>query len=67
LQVTVKTNPIEFFQQVRQEGSKVTWPSRNETMITTIMVLIMVVLASFFFLGVDAVLKWLVEDLIFTL
>jgi len=63
----VKTNPIEFFQQVRQEGSKVTWPSRNETMITTIMVLIMVVLASFFFLGVDAVLKWLVEDLIFTL
>jgi preprotein translocase subunit SecE len=67
LQVTVKTNPIEFFQQVRQEGSKVTWPSRNETMVTTIMVLIMVVLASFFFLGVDAVLKWLVEDLIFTL
>ena len=63
----MKTNPIEFFQQVRQEGSKVTWPSRNETMITTIMVLIMVVLASFFFLGVDAVLKWLVEDLIFTL
>jgi preprotein translocase subunit SecE len=67
LQVTVKTNPIEFLQQVRQEGSKVTWPSRNETMVTTIMVLIMVVLASFFFLGVDAVLKWLVEDLIFTL
>ncbi|HYM99871.1 MAG TPA: preprotein translocase subunit SecE [Aestuariivirgaceae bacterium] len=63
----MKTNPIEFFQQVRQEGSKVTWPSRNETMVTTIMVLIMVVLASFFFLGVDAVLKWLVEDLIFTL
>jgi preprotein translocase subunit SecE len=55
----VKTNPIEFFQQVRQEGAKVTWPTRNETVVTTIMVLIMVVLASFFFLGVDAVLKWL--------
>ena len=52
---------------MRQEGAKVTWPSRNETMVTTIMVLIMVVLASFFFLGVDAVLKWLVEDLIFKL
>ena len=63
----MKTNPIEFFQQVRQEAGKVTWPTRNETMITTIMVLIMVVLASFFFLGVDAVLKWLVEDLIFAL
>jgi preprotein translocase subunit SecE len=63
----VKTNPIEFFQQVRQEAAKVTWPSRNETMVTTIMVLIMVVLASFFFLGVDAVLKVLVEDWILTL
>ncbi|HEY7765723.1 MAG TPA: preprotein translocase subunit SecE [Aestuariivirgaceae bacterium] len=63
----MKTNPIQFFQQVRQEGAKVTWPTRNETVITTIMVLIMVVLASFFFLGVDAVLKWLVEDLIFAL
>ena len=63
----MKTNPIEFFQQVRQEAGKVTWPTRNETMITTIMVLIMVVLASFFFLGVDAVLKWLVEDLILAL
>jgi preprotein translocase subunit SecE len=63
----VKTNPIEFFQQVRQEAAKVTWPTRNETLVTTIMVLIMVVLASFFFLGVDAVLKWLVEDLIFAL
>jgi preprotein translocase subunit SecE len=63
----VKTNPIEFFQQVRQEAGKVTWPTRNETMVTTIMVLIMVVLASFFFLGVDAVLKWLVEDLILAL
>ncbi len=63
----MKTNPIQFFQQVRQEGAKVTWPTRNETVVTTIMVLIMVVLASFFFLGVDAVLKWLVEDLIFAL
>jgi preprotein translocase subunit SecE len=63
----VKTNPIEFFQQVRQEAAKVTWPTRNETVVTTIMVLIMVVLAAFFFLGVDTVLKWLVEDLIFAI
>jgi preprotein translocase subunit SecE len=64
-QAKVKTNPILFLQQVRQEASKVTWPSRNETVVTTVMVLIMVVLASFFFLGVDAVLKWLVEKVLF--
>jgi preprotein translocase subunit SecE len=63
----VKTNPILFLQQVRQEAAKVTWPSRSETVVTTVMVLIMVVLASFFFLGVDAVLKWLVEKVLFAL
>jgi preprotein translocase subunit SecE len=62
-----KTNPIEFMQQVRQEGAKVTWPTRNETVVTTIMVLIMVALASVFFLGVDAVLKWIVDGLLFSL
>jgi preprotein translocase subunit SecE len=61
-----KPNPIEFMQQVRQEGSKVTWPTRNETVITTIMVLIMVALASVFFLGVDAVLNWVVERVLFS-
>ena len=53
-----KTNPFEFLQQVRAEGSKVTWPTRKETMITTIMVFIMAVLASIFFLVVDMVLRW---------
>ena len=56
-----KTNPFEFMQQVRQETNKVTWPTRRETMITTVMVLIMVALASIFFLGVDTVLRWLVN------
>lgn len=60
-----KTNPLEFLQEVRQEAKKITWPSRRETMITTIMVLIMVVLASVFFLVVDAILKWGVEKMLF--
>ncbi|MGE3227777.1 MAG: preprotein translocase subunit SecE [Parvibaculaceae bacterium] len=60
-----KTNPLEFLQEVRQETRKITWPSRKETMITTVMVLIMVVLASVFFLVVDAVLKWGVEKMLF--
>ena len=53
-----KTNPFDFLQQVRAEGSKVTWPSRKETVITTVMVFVMVVLASVFFLIVDQVLRW---------
>ena len=60
-----KTNPLEFIQEVRQEARKITWPTRKETMITTVMVLIMVVLASVFFLVVDAVLKWGVEKMLF--
>ena len=46
----------EFFQQVRQEASKVTWPSRKETLITTAMVFVMVLFCSLFFLGVDFIL-----------
>jgi preprotein translocase subunit SecE len=60
-----KVNPVEFFQEVRQEAKKITWPSRRETMITTVMVLIMVVLASVFFLVVDMILKWGVDKLLF--
>ena len=52
-----KTNPFEFLQQVRAEGSKVTWPTRKETMITTAMVFVMVVLASVFFLLTDQVIR----------
>ncbi len=48
-----KVSPAEFVRQVRQEASKVTWPSRKETGVTTIMVFIMVTLAAIFFLLVD--------------
>ncbi|CAN5550552.1 preprotein translocase subunit SecE [soil metagenome] len=62
-----KTNPFEFIQEVRQEANKITWPSRKETMITTVMVLIMVALASVFFLVVDVILKWGVDKVLFGL
>jgi preprotein translocase subunit SecE len=48
-----KTSPIEFFQQVRQEVSRVTWPSRKETIVTTAMVFVMVFIAAVFFFVVD--------------
>jgi preprotein translocase subunit SecE len=51
-----KINLIEFSQQVRQEVSKVTWPSRKETGITTAMVFLMVFFCSIFFLAVDFLL-----------
>jgi preprotein translocase subunit SecE len=52
-----KFNPITFMQGVRQEVAKVTWPTWKEVWITTLMVLIMVALASIFFLAVDQVLS----------
>jgi preprotein translocase subunit SecE len=48
-----KTNPLEFFQQVRNEAAKVTWPSRRETLITTAMVFVFTLCAAIFFLVVD--------------
>ena len=48
-----KTSPVEFFQQVRQEVSRVTWPTRRETMVTTAMVFVMVFIAAIFFFVVD--------------
>jgi len=53
----VKTTPIEFLRQVRQEVSKVTWPSRRETITSTIMVIIMVTFMALFFFLVDQVLS----------
>jgi preprotein translocase subunit SecE len=49
-------NPLQFIQEVRQEVSKVTWPTWKEVWITTLMVLVMVTLASLFFLAADQVL-----------
>ncbi|MDM9645141.1 preprotein translocase subunit SecE [Rhizobium sp. S163] len=54
-----KSNPLMFLQQVRTETLKVTWPSRRETMISTIMVLVMVVFAALFFFAADQLIGWL--------
>ena len=55
------TNPFTFLQQVRAEAAKVTWPSRRETMISTVMVLIFAVLAMLFFCAADQVMAFVVE------
>ncbi|MEX1059850.1 MAG: preprotein translocase subunit SecE [Methyloceanibacter sp.] len=61
-----RTNPFTFLQQVRAEAAKVVWPSRRETAISTVMVLVMVVLASLFFLVADQVLSFGVSYLLGT-
>jgi len=56
-----KTTPIQFLQQVRQEVAKVTWPTRKETTVSTIMVFVMVIIAAIFFFIVDQVLSFSVR------
>lgn len=49
-------NPAKFIREVRTEMSKVTWPTRQETTISTVMVLVIAVIAAIFFLLVDGIL-----------
>ncbi len=55
------TNPFTFIQQVRTETSKVTWPTRRETLISTVMVMIFATIASIFFFLSDQAIAWIVE------
>ena len=57
-------NPLKFAQEVRAETSKVTWPTRNETLVTTVMVFILVFIASVFFFLADQFLSWIVSLLL---
>ncbi len=52
-----KISPAQFLQEVRQEATKVTWPTRKETGISTAMVFVFVILAAVFFLIVDQLLQ----------
>ncbi len=59
-----RSNPFQFFTQVRQEARKITWPTWRETLLTTVMVLIMVSLAAVFFLLIDTGFRLLVPYLL---
>ena len=58
------TNPFTFLQQVRAETAKVTWPSRRETVISTVMVLVFAVIAMIFFFTADVLMGMAVEKLL---
>ncbi len=53
-------SPFKFLQEVRTEAQKVTWPTRRETVITTVMVFVMVAIASIFFLIADQIMRFVV-------
>lgn len=57
-------SPFKFLQEVRSETAKVTWPSRREVMITTIMVFVMVALSSVFFFAADQLIRFLITFLL---
>jgi preprotein translocase subunit SecE len=59
-----KVSPFKFLQEVRQEVAKITWPSRRETTITTIMVFVFATIAGLFFLMADQVIRMTVTFLL---
>ncbi len=59
-----KVSPLQFFRQVKQEVKKVTWPTKNEVIRTSIMVIIIVAIASAFFFFVDQILGWIVKSIL---
>ncbi|WNO53136.1 preprotein translocase subunit SecE [Stakelama saccharophila] len=59
-----KTSPVEFMRQVRAETAKVVWPTRRETIMTAIMVMVMTTALGLFFLGVDSIFDAVVKALL---
>ena len=57
----IMKNPLKFFQDVKQEAFKVTWPTGKETMQGTLMVIAMAIIAALFFLLMDQILKFFLE------
>lgn len=55
------TNPFQFLQQVREETAKISWPTQRETVITTVMVFVMALVAAIFFLFADFTIGWAVK------
>ncbi len=59
-----RVNPGEFFRQVKAETGKVVWPTRRETLMTGVMVVIMTSILGLFFFGVDSAFSALVRGLL---
>ena len=56
-----RKGPLAFLREVRAEGRKVTWATRQEVLVSTVMVVIFVIMAGVFFFVIDQILRWAVE------
>lgn len=59
-----KTNAISFLRQVKSEALKITWPTKRETVSTSIMVFIMIAFFATFFFLVDQILGWGIKQIL---
>ncbi len=59
-----RPNPLQFIQQVRSEAAKVVWPTRRETIVTTIMVFVMASVAAVFFFLVDMAIGFGIDQIL---
>lgn len=59
-----RPTPVEFFRQVQAETKKVVWPTRKETVMTAVMVVVMTTILALFFLGVDSIFEAVVRGLL---
>ena len=62
LSLEIMRNPIKFIQEVKQEAFKVTWPTAKETLQGTLMVAAMAIIASIFFLLLDQLFQFILEQ-----
>jgi len=59
-----RVSPGEFIRQVRAETARVVWPTNRETVMTTVMVIIMTTILGLFFFGLDSFFSWIVQSLL---
>jgi len=57
-------NPMVFIRETQREISKVTWPTRKETVMTTVMIVVMALITGVFFFGVDTILGYIIGHLL---
>ena len=54
-------NPLKFIQNVKQEAFRVTWPTRKDVLIGSLMVFVLAAIAAIFFLLLDQIFKFLLD------
>ncbi|MGE4350959.1 MAG: preprotein translocase subunit SecE [Bdellovibrionales bacterium] len=57
-------NIMEFFRETRREIAKVTWPTRKETSMTTVMIVVMALAAGLFFFVADSALGYIISSIL---